>query len=143
MTKPRQPGFTLIELILFIVVLSAGLAGILSVMTSVVKSSADPLLRKQATALADAILEEILLKSYAHDGSAPVGSNRATYDNVDDYNGLTQAAFTDLPAELSGYAIACTVAAAASVNGVSMKKVTVSVSRGSESISLPGYRADY
>ena len=50
-------GFTLIEVIIFIVVVGAGLAGILSVSTTVVKSSADPMVRKQAAALADSILE--------------------------------------------------------------------------------------
>ena len=62
MTRSQQRGFTLIELIIFIVVVGAGLAGILSVMNTVVKSSADPMVRKQAIALADSILEEILQK---------------------------------------------------------------------------------
>ncbi len=139
----RSRGFTLIELIIFIVVVSAGLAGILSVMNSVVKSSADPMVRKQAMALADSVLEEILLKSYAHDPAAAVGTGRATYDNVDDYNLLTQTAFTDLPTALSGYTLAITVGAPASVSGVTMKKVTVTVSRGSESVTMNGYRANY
>jgi len=159
MTRPTlrqgQHGFTLIELIIFIVVVSAGLAGILSVMNTVVKSSADPMVRKQAMALADSILEEILLKSYcdpdtvdtstspATCGANTVESGRNTYDDVDDYNRLTQTAFTDLPTELSGYVISITVAAPASLSGVTMKKVTVTISRGSESISMSGYRANY
>ena len=57
-----QRGFTLIELIIFIVVVAAGLAGILSVMNTVVKSSADPMIRKQTIAIAESLLEEILLK---------------------------------------------------------------------------------
>lgn len=142
MSKRHQRGFTLIELIIFIVVVSAGLAGILSVMNSVVKSSADPMVRKQAAALADSIMEEILLKSYAHDASAAVGTDRSTYDNVDDYNGLTQTAFTDLPASLSGYAIAIKVVPSA-LNGVTMKLVTVTVTGGRETIVMSGYRANY
>lgn len=145
MTSAAQRGFTLIELIIFMVVVSAGLAGILSVMNNVTKSSADPMVRKQAMALVDSILEEIVQKEYVDpDGLANgVESGRDTYDDVDDYNGLTQTAFTDFPAELSGYAIAITVAAPASVNGVIMKKVMVTASRGSESISMSGYRANY
>ena len=145
MNSLRQRGFTLIELIIFIVVVAAGLAGILLVMNTVVKSSADPMVRKQAMALADSILEEILLKAYVDpDGGAKVvESGRDTYDDVDDYNGLTQTAFTDLPRGLSGYAIAVAVAAPASLNGVTLKKVTVMVSRGSESVSMSGYRANY
>lgn len=155
MNRSQQRGFTLIELIIFIVVVSAGLAGILSVMNTVVKSSADPMVRKQAMALADSVLEEILLKSYCDPdtvdtsfnppacGANTVEAGRSTYDDVDDYNGLTQTAFTDLPPALSGYTIAITVAAPASVSGVPMKKVTVTVSRGSENVTMTGYRANY
>lgn len=157
-TEHRQRGFTLIELIIFIVVVSAGLAGILSVMNTVVKASADPMVRKQAMALADSVLEEILLKSYCDPdtldasinpptcGAHTVEAGRSTYDDVDDFNGLTQAAFTDLPAELSGpsgYAIAISVSAPADLSGVAMKKVTVTVSRGSDSVGMTGYRANY
>ena len=61
MNSPLQRGFTLIEVIIFIVVVGAGLAGILAVSTNSVKASADPMVRKQAMALADSILEEIFL----------------------------------------------------------------------------------
>lgn len=143
MINLKQRGFTLIELIIFIVVISAGLAGILSVMNAVVKSSADPMVRKQAMALADSIMEEILLKSYVRATGATPGTDRASYDNVDDYNGLTQTAFSDFPPELSGYVIGITVASPVNMSSVPMKKVTVTVSRGAERISMSGYRANY
>lgn len=60
----RQRGMTLIELIVFIVVVSVGLAGVLSVFNIAVRSSADPLITKQALAVADSLLEEILLKDF-------------------------------------------------------------------------------
>jgi MSHA pilin protein MshD len=75
MTKLRQCGFTLIELIIFIVVVSVGIAGILSVMNTVVKSSADPMVRKQAMALAESILEEIMLKEYCDPNSVEIGTD--------------------------------------------------------------------
>ena len=62
MNKSQQRGFTLIELIVYIVVVTFALAGILSVMNVVVKNSADPMVRKQAIVLAESILEEILQK---------------------------------------------------------------------------------
>ncbi len=65
MTKRLQKGFTLIELLIFILVVGVCLAGILSVMNTVVKSSADPMVRKQTLAVAESLLEEILLKDYA------------------------------------------------------------------------------
>ena len=143
MIKTTQRGFTLIELIIFIVIVSVGLAGILLVMNSVVKSSADPMVRKQALVLADGIVEEIMLKAYAHDTSAASGTDRATYDNVDDYNGLTQTSFTEWPPELSVYSVAIVVTAPLSLNGVTMKKVTVTVSRQNDIFSISAYRANY
>ena len=44
------------ELLIFIVVVGAGLAGILSVMNTSVASSADPIVRKQAIAIAESVL---------------------------------------------------------------------------------------
>lgn len=55
---------TLIELIVFIVVVSVGLAGVMSVLNLTVMRSADPLVAKQAMAVADALLEEITLKNF-------------------------------------------------------------------------------
>lgn len=60
----QQRGMTLIELIVFIVVVSVGLAGVLTVFSVTVRNSADPLVVKQALAVADSLLEEILLKDF-------------------------------------------------------------------------------
>ncbi len=141
-TKAR--GFTLIELIFFIVVVSVGLAGVLKVMNVGVAASADPLVRKQAAALAESILQEVLQKAYTDpDPAVTTGeSTRATFDDVDDYNGRSNATFTDLPASLSGYTIAIAVAPS-TLGAVAAKRVTVTVSRGAESISLVGYRTAY
>ena len=51
MTRSLQRGYLLLELVLFIVVTSVGLAGILSVMNVVVKSSSEPMIRKQVVVL--------------------------------------------------------------------------------------------
>jgi len=138
-----QRGFTLIELIVFIVVISVGIVGILSVMNVTVKSSADPMVRKQAAALADAILEEIMLKSYADPDGVDGETARADMDDVDDFDGKDETLFTDLPAALSDYSVDIDVDPPAAVGGVTMKKVGVTVSRGSESILMVGYRANY
>lgn len=59
-----QAGISLIELIMFIVIVSVGLAGILSVMNVTTRASADPMLRKQAIAIAESLLEEIELQPF-------------------------------------------------------------------------------
>lgn len=143
-TKRRLRGFTLIELIIFIVVVSVGLAGILVVSTTAVKSSADPMVRKQAMALADSILEEILQKEYSDpDGVQGGETTRDTMDDVDDYNGKTKALFGDWPASLSTYTVTIGVGAAAAVGGINMKRVTVTVSGGGNDMAVTGYRANY
>ncbi len=58
-TKPRQSGISLIELILFIVIIGAGIAGITVTYDTVVRRSADPMVRKQALVIAESLLLEI------------------------------------------------------------------------------------
>lgn len=143
MSKRVTRGFTLIELIIFIVVVGVGLAGIVSVMNTVVKSSADPMVRKQAIALADSVMGEVLQKAYADpDGVQGNETTRDTMDDVDDFNGKTQALFA-LPAALSGYTIAITVVVDNATLSIAAKKVTVTVARGNESITMTGYRTSY
>ena len=144
-----QRGFTLIELIIFIVVISAGLAGILSVMNTVVKSSADPMVRKQAMALAESVLEEVMLHNFNDpDGTSTGESGRSNWDNVDDFDAINEVVsasgpvFTGLPVGVYGYTIKVDVDPA-TLGTLAAKTVTVTVSRGAESISLKGYRACY
>ena len=56
---PGQRGVTLIELIIFIVVVSIAVVGLLQIFARTTASSADPQLRKQALAIAEAMLDEI------------------------------------------------------------------------------------
>ena len=154
-----QSGLSLIELIVFIIIVSVGIAGILSVMNITVKSSADPMLRKQAVAMAEAVMDEVLAKDYAN----PTGgytetdftacSGRQQYDDVDDYACFAGAPATAVIlgtntlgassiAALAGYSATVSVAPV-TVSGAAMKKITVTVSGGTEPITLFGYRANY
>ena len=144
--KRQHRGFTLIEVIIFIVVVGAGLAGILSVSTNAVKSSADPMVRKQAMALADSILEEILQKDYDDPDGLPntvETMGRSEWDDVDDYNSKTKADFADWPATLGSYTVDIFVAAPAPLGGVNAKRITVTVTGGNNSIAMTGYRTQY
>jgi MSHA pilin protein MshD len=153
MTRFNHRGFTLIELILFIVVVSVGLTGILLVMNTVVKSSADPLVRKQTIAVAESLLEEILLKDYSNPADGYTGAasaNRALFDDVGDYAGYsTSAGVVDiLGAPVTGLEVynispPVVVALTADLAGVSAQKITVSVSGPAGTISLSGYRGNY
>ncbi len=151
MTRRRHSGFTLIEVIIFIVVVGAGMAGILSVMNTVVKSSADPLVRKQALAIADSIMEEILQKAFSDPDSTGSETTRSTMDDVSDYDGKTQTLFNSAspggwPAALDGYSVAIAVTTDTTVVGTAAlpaKQITVTVGRGSESVVVVGYRGNY
>jgi MSHA pilin protein MshD len=85
-----QRGITLIELIMFIVIISVALAGILLVMNQVVRTSADPLIRKQAHAIAESMLEEIQLQNLdpaSCTGALAADAARSGVGCVTDYNG--------------------------------------------------------
>lgn len=59
--KPsRQLGITLVEQIVFIVVVSVGVIGLVSVMGPLVRHSADPMETKQMAAIAESLLSEVL-----------------------------------------------------------------------------------
>lgn len=150
MSKPQERGFTLIELIIFIVVVAAGLAGILSVMNTVVKSSSDPMVRKQTLAIAESLLEEILLKEYANPTGGDTGTVRAQFDDVDQYipyttSGGIRDVLNNPVAGLSGYDVTqVTVATTTDLTGIAAKKITVTISGpGNTVVSLSGYRSQY
>nr|WP_315489440.1 prepilin-type N-terminal cleavage/methylation domain-containing protein [uncultured Rhodoferax sp.] len=140
---PRQHrGFTLIEVIIFIVVVGAGLAGILAVSTTTVKDSAEPMVRKQAMALADSILEEILQKEFLDPDGTSGETTRATMDDVADYNGKDKTLFTDWPATLSSYTVSIGVTDT-TLGAVPAKRVVVTVTGGTNTIVMTGYRTQY
>jgi MSHA pilin protein MshD len=145
-----QRGFTLIELVIFIVIVSVGVAGILSVIDTVVKSSADPMVRKQTMTIAESLLEEIVLKDFSNPPEGYTGTSRAQFDDVGDYAGYaTTAGIVDQDgvsvAGLGSYNISPPVAVSdtTELTGVAAKKITVSVTGPGGAISLSGYRSDY
>jgi len=149
MFNKQSSGFTLVEMIIAIVIIGVGLAGVLLAFNTTVKSSADPMIRKQMLAVAEEMLEEVLLKPYAPAPGTISGCNRASADDVSDY-----AAYTDQPvcdidgttvAGLDGYTVSVAVDASASLGALAtgVKKITVTVMRGSETLSLVGWRTDY
>ncbi|WP_432377437.1 type IV pilus modification PilV family protein [Duganella sp. P38] len=57
--KRRQRGVTIIELVMFIVIVGVAAAGILQVMDMTSRTNTDPIRRKQAMLIAEAYMEEI------------------------------------------------------------------------------------
>ncbi|MEW6132891.1 MAG: pilus assembly protein MshD [Pseudomonadota bacterium] len=147
MSIRRQIGISLIELVLYIAIVSVGIAGILSVMNVTAQHSADPMVNKQALAVAESLLEEVLLKEYDNPAGGYSGADRTQFDDVDDYNGYTMTGISDIGgspiAALSAYNASVAVLAT-TLSGVAAKLVTVTVTGpGGASIALSGYRTDY
>ncbi len=145
---------TLIELIVAIVIIGIGLTGVLLTFTTTVRHSADPMVRKQLSAIADEMMEEILLKPFAVTAPNPpfAGCARDTYNDVRDYNGYSAVNICDIDGAtvLSQVGVSVSVsppaALPASLSGVAATDqltVRVNVTRGSESYSLTGWRTCY
>jgi len=104
----RQRGVTLVELILFMVIVGIALAGILGVLRFTTHNSADPVRRKQALMIAEGLLEEVELAKFtwcdpsSDNADTATGTAQCTipeafgqatpepvgarpYDNVNDY----------------------------------------------------------
>lgn len=72
-----QYGISLIELVIFIVILSVALTGITLIYINTTRYSADPMVRIRSIELAQSTLEEILLKAY--DENTPIGGGCVRY----------------------------------------------------------------
>ena len=77
----RASGLSLIELLVFIVVVGVALAGVLAAINVAARGSADPMVRKQALAAAESLLEEIEQQPFTfcdpRDTSAPTATSAA------------------------------------------------------------------
>ncbi len=135
-------GFTLIELVMFIAVASAALAGVLKVFVEATLHSADPMQRRQSLAIAESLLEEVQLMPFtfcdSDDANVETASSTAAcaagadapgpesgegrfaspqFDHVNDYHGYGMSSIADITntavSGLEGYRATVTVAAAA------------------------------
>jgi len=154
------------EMVLAIVIIGVALAGVLSPILTSVRGSADPMIRKQMLAVAEEMMEEVLLKPYAVSGTAPtdfsvkscgVAALREAFDDVSDYGGNLASNYIGYQTTgicdidgtavtgLETYDVAVTVNPTASLGSLSsnVKKVTVTVTHGSDSVVLIGWRTDY
>lgn len=169
----RAQGLTLIELLLFIVVVGIALAAMLRVFTTATLASADPMVRRQQLAIAESLLREVQLMPITtcdpDDANVDTGSCASLteamgpeagetrygpghFDNVNDYAGFSMSGIRDLGnaavAGLSGYSASVAVAAAAldslAAGSGEALKITVTVTGpDSSSLVLQGWRTRY
>jgi len=119
MCSRRERGLSLIEVVIFIVVLGIGVAGMAILYNQLTLASVDPMVRKQAVAIANSLMEEVQLQPFtlcdpddpavftaptppctlpealgAEAGESRYGPTR--YDNVNDYNGFSMSGIRDV-----------------------------------------------
>lgn len=147
--KPiNERGLSLIELLVFIVVVGVAVTGVLTVYSQTARSSADPMVRKQVVAIAESLLEEVLAKPYTYcdpddvdvetassaagcaSTSEAIGpetgetrySNVTPFDNVNDYHGFSMTGIRDLTGTsvvgLGAYSATVQVQSAGAFNGI-------------------------
>lgn len=146
--RGRQSGITLVELIVALTLAGVILGSMWSAWTMLGRTSADPLMSRQALAIAQSLLREIELQPLP--GSAVAGSTpgRTGYASISDYHGLTMSGITDAEGAavpgLEGYVATISVAAMA-LAGVPASDgwwITVSVTGpGAQTTSLASWRA--
>ena len=149
MLHRRQGGFTLVEMIVAIVILGVGLAGVMLAFSTAARGSADPVVHQQMLAIAEEMMEEIQLKPYASaSNSAPAGCARDTYNDVSDYQGYAtsgQICTVDgvAIAELASYSVSVGVAAGSLAGVAAARRITVTVTRVCDCFALTGWLTDY
>lgn len=116
MSSRRERGLTLLEVVVFIVVLGIGIAALAVIYNQLTLASVDPLVRKQAVAIANSLMEEVQLRPFTYcdpddaavftapaPGGCGVPEGIGTegpetrygptfFDNVGDYHGFTMPA---------------------------------------------------
>ncbi|WP_199538496.1 MULTISPECIES: hypothetical protein [unclassified Duganella] len=121
-TARAQSGVSLVELVMFIVIVGIAVVGVLRVFDIGARASPDPMRRKQALAIAESMMEEVRLAHFTFcDGNDPKAelpttlspadctipevmgqepNNSRPFDNVNDYGGsyTNDAAGNPLPA---------------------------------------------
>ena len=152
--RKSQRGVTLLETIVFIVVVSIGIGAFASVYMNAMTNSVDPVMQLKAAEKAQAILDEILSRRF--DENSPVGgipqcgstdgvacagiSVDSDYDDVGDYNGYSDSTDT-------GYTVAVTVANAGtdlSITAADARLITVTVTMpDSATLTLAAYRVNF
>lgn len=118
---------TLVEIVVAIVIIAISITGTLILVDTTTRRSADPVLERQAIAIAESYLEEALQKNYLdpNDGTlcpTPEAS-RGLYDNVCDFAALDELGARDQNgnpiAGLDGYRVQVSVDTSATLGTLS------------------------
>lgn len=150
----HQRGVTLIETIVFIIVVSVGLGALLMVFNQSVVNSVDPIIRVKALEKGQALMDEILARKFAE--NSPTGgipacdsaagepcaaiSSDAEFDDVGDYHGYSDNSDARFP-------VSVTVQAAGTELGITnarARRITLNVGMpDGNSLTLSAYKVNF
>jgi MSHA pilin protein MshD len=151
--RRARAGFTLIELVVAITIVAIAATTLLGAIAAVSSRSADAMLQQQAIAVAQAYLDEIEQRWVVDPNGTAPNTGRASWDLVDEYNGLSDIGAHDqfgnaIPG-LSAYNVSVAVSSSSALAPIASSNVrridvtvTVSTSPGL-SVRLSGYRTNY
>ena len=150
--RNRHRGVTLVELVVAITIVAIAATTILGALAAVATRSADAMMQQQAIAIAESYLSEILQR-WVTDPSptTPPNTGRASWDLVDQYNGLVDVGahdqFGNPIASLNNYTVSVSTSQSSALAGVpaaDARRVDITVSYPpSASVTLSGYRTSY
>lgn len=142
----RMAGVTLVELIVAIVIVGTALAGLVAAYNRANIGSADPMITQQMLAVAETMMEEVMLKPYDTNGAHVARpANRAQYTEVGHYHGFASDGIADVDgapiAGLQRYRVEVDVAPV-TLTGASGKalRIRVTVRNGDRNLQLSGWR---
>ena len=126
---------SLIELVVAIVVVAICMTGAFALVDSTTRRSADPMLERQATSIAEAYLEEILQQAYLDPDDGTVcpaaEAQRGLFDNVCDYRDLTELGARDqtgaLVPGLENYRVAIAIDSKATLGALAGSTVVLRI----------------
>lgn len=150
----RQQGVTLVELVISIVVLAIVAVGLFSALGTLVGRSADPMVRHQSIAVAEAYIEEIQSMAFGLPGTCPAvpgGGGRADYNNICHYHNLSDSGAVDQNGtaigDLADYDVSVTITSSGGLGGLAagnVARIDVSVTGPTnETVLMTAYRTNY
>jgi MSHA pilin protein MshD len=150
--RNRHRGVTLVELVVAITIVAIAATTILGALAAVATRSADAMMQQQAISIAESYLSEILQRWVVDPNpTTPPNTGRASWDLVDQYNGLVDVGahdqFGNPIASLNNYTVSVSTSQSSALAGVpaaAARRVDITVSYPpSASVTLSGYRTSY
>lgn len=141
-------GFSLIEMVLAISILTLITITFFKALTLMSGQSVEPIQQKQGFLITQSLMDEIYSKSFIKSTDGFTGpftdANRAKFDAIDDYNGYSKLGVTDINAQaitgLENYQIDIVVNNI-TLNSKAAKEIIINITTPrSEKFQLKGYK---